>query len=241
MSEAASTSPVQRDVLVWDLPTRLFHWSLVALIVVAWFTGEEDGGAAVVHRIAGETVAGLIVFRLAWGFLGGQHARFADFAAGPTAIVNHLRDLFSTTPKRHLGHNPLGGLAVFLLLANVAVIALTGLFSSGDENVGPFAGMWGLELSEVHEVAFRVLQALVVVHIFGVIAESWKAKDGLVPAMITGRKKRGASEPADDAARASLRALIIAVALGLIVTGALVIQPPATGAFSEEHERDLDD
>jgi cytochrome b len=80
----------QRMVEVWDLPTRLFHWALLALVIVAWFTGEDDGPAALVHRYAGEAVAGLIVFRVIWGFIGGEHARFADFAAGPSAVIAHL-------------------------------------------------------------------------------------------------------------------------------------------------------
>ena len=150
----------ERRVHVWDLPTRLFHWSLLALVLLAWFTGEEEGLAALIHRYAGEAIAGLIVFRVIWGFAGGERARFADFAAGPSAIIAHVRDLFSRQPKRHLGHNPLGGVAVFLLLAVVAGVVVTGLFSGGEDNAGPFAGLWGLELSDAHEVLFRVLQAL---------------------------------------------------------------------------------
>ena len=82
----------ERTIHVWDLPTRLFHWSLLALVVVAWFTGEEEGAAALLHRYAGEAIAGLLVFRVIWGFAGGERARFADFAAGPSAILAHVRE-----------------------------------------------------------------------------------------------------------------------------------------------------
>jgi cytochrome b len=217
-----------RLVHVWDLPTRLFHWSLVVLVATAWFTGEGEGGTAAIHRYSGEAIAGLIVFRAVWGFIGGEHARFSDFAAGPSVVVAHVRDLFSKAPARVLGHNPLGGMAVFLLLLNVAGLVFTGLFSGGEDNSGPFAGLWGLQLSDAHETLFRVLQALTVVHVLGVVVESWKAKDALVPAMITGVKRRRANEPASDARRAGLLALIVAAGLGIAASAALISAPPST-------------
>jgi cytochrome b len=216
-----------RLVRVWDLPTRLFHWSLVVLVAAAWFTGEGEGGTAVIHRYSGEVIAGLIVFRAVWGFIGGEHARFSDFAAGPSVVVAHVRDLFSKAPGRALGHNPLGGIAVFLLLLNVAGLVFTGLFSGGEGNSGPFAGLWGLQLSDAHETLFRVLQVLTVVHVLGVVVESWKAKDTLVPAMITGMKRRGGNEPVNDARRAGLLALVVAAGLGIAVSAALISAPPS--------------
>lgn len=215
-----------RRVAVWDIPTRLFHWTLLVLVVTSWLTGEEEGAAAI-HRVSGGLIAGLLVFRLIWGFIGGEHARFADFAAGPATIVRHVRDLLEPQPKRRLGHNPLGGVAVFLLLANVAVLVATGLLSGGEHNAGPFAGFGGLELSEVHEAAFRVLQVLVAIHIAGVVFETWRAKDALVPAMITGRKTRRRDEPGADARVANPWALIVAIAFGLAVSAALIAQAPA--------------
>lgn len=239
MSEASNVEP--RSVRVWDFPTRVFHWSLVALVVIAWLTGEEEGSAAVVHRYVGEAIAGLIVFRVIWGFTGGEHARFSDFSAGPAAIIHHIRDLFAPAPKRHLGHNPLGGFAVLLLLISVSAVVVTGLFSGGEVNAGPFAGALGLELSEAHEVAFRVLEILVIVHLLGVFVESWRSKDGLVPAMITGRKRRSASEHTADARTAGASALLIAAALGLAVSAALIVQTPSTlGAGGSERGVELD-
>ncbi len=226
----------ERRVYVWDIPTRLFHWSLLALVVIAWLTGEGEGTTAAYHRYAGEAIAGLLVFRFIWGFIGGERARFADFAAGPSAVVAHVRDLLANQPKRHLGHNPLGGLAVFLLLATVAAVVVTGLFSGGEDNAGPFAGIWGLELSEAHEVLFRVLQGLVVVHVLGVVVETLKAKDALVPAMITGVKRRRSDEPGGDARRADLPSLLIAIFLGVTASALLMSQAPAlTNGEEQSH------
>jgi cytochrome b len=232
----------ERRVEVWDAPTRLFHWSLIILILVAWFTGEGEGAAGRIHVFAGSAIAGMLVFRLLWGFIGGEHARFSDFAAGPKAIAAHVRDLFSSQPHRHLGHNPLGGLAVFLLLAVTAFIVGTGLFSGEDEMRGPFAGL-GPDLSEVHEAAFRVLQALVVVHVFGVIVETVKSKDALVPAMVRGWKLRRADEAGANAKRAGAAALAVAVVLGAVVTFALITSAPQGGyaAHGEQAEGGEDD
>jgi cytochrome b len=233
MTEIAANGETERRVQVWDAPTRLFHWLLLSLVVTAWFTGEGEGGTGSIHRYAGEAIAGLIVFRVIWGFWGGEHARFSDFAAGPSNILAHVQNLFSKTPTRHLGHNPLGGVAVFLLLATIAIIVATGLFSGGEDNAGPFAGVWGLELSGVHDIAFRVLQALTVVHVVGVIVETFKAKDALVPAMITGSKRRRSDEPGTDARRASLFALVLALGFGAVTTAALMSAPPSTSVAAD--------
>jgi len=225
MTAPAHSEGTERIVRVWDVPTRLFHWALVILILVCWFTGEEEGFVGAVHRYAGEATAGLLVFRVIWGFVGGERARFSDFAAGPGAIASHIKSLFSRTPARHLGHNPLGGLAVFLLLLNVAVIVAAGLFSSGEGRSGPFAGLWGLELSEIHEVSFRVLQGLVVVHVLGVVIETLRTRDTLVPAMITGAKRRRADESGVDAKPAGFSAILAATIAGIAAAAILMNLP----------------
>ncbi len=234
-----------REVRVWDFPTRLFHWTLAVLIVVAWLTGEEEGAAAI-HRFAGEAIAGLIVFRVIWGFVGGEHARFSDFAAGPRLISGHVKNVLSGKPERHLGHNPLGGVAVFLLLIVTALVVATGLFSGDEGFAGPFAGMWGLELSELHEGLFRVLQALVVIHLIGVAVESALTKDRLTPAMVTGRKKRRADEAGADAREAPAIVLLAAALVGF-ATSALLMSLPASqvsngdDAHQEEMEHEDED
>lgn len=232
-----SATGSQRRVEVWDAPTRLFHWSLVLLILVAWFTGEEEGVAGQLHMLAGGIIAGMLVFRLVWGLVGGEHARFADFAAGPGAIAAHVRDLLSSRPKRHLGHNPLGGFAVFLLLLSTGFIVATGLFSGEGAMRGPLSG-YGPELSEAHEIAFRILQVLVVIHVLGVIFETVKARDPLVPAMIRGWKPRRAEEPGADAKRATPTAFLVALALGIATTATLMWLTPSSPAYQDEETRE---
>ncbi|HRJ00991.1 MAG TPA: cytochrome b/b6 domain-containing protein [Hyphomonas sp.] len=229
----AGEAHATRKLKVWDLPTRMFHWSLLALILVSWFSGGEDESAGI-HRLSGMLLCGLIVFRTVWGFAGGEHSRFAAFFPNPARIISHLRKVATGTPERHLGHNPVGGVAVFLLLGAVSVCIFTGLMSSGEGLTGPLAGYAPFEMSNVHELAFRALQALVVLHLIGVALESWLAKDGLVPAMITGRKIRGAGEPGEHARLGSVAGLVLAVALGAGATVFLLSLPEPSRNWADE-------
>lgn len=228
-----------RKVQVWDLPTRIFHWALLALILVSWFTGEEEN-LALLHRLSGEAIAGLIVFRVIWGFAGGEYARFSSFVRAPAAIAAHIADMKSPAPRRWLGHNPLGGAAVLVMLGLVAAIVVTGLFNDGEHNAGPFAGALG-DIGELHELLFRLLQGVIVIHLIGVAFETLKTKDALVPAMISGAKTRRADEPGTDARQAGAAAFLGALALGCAVTATLSSLPvpePSGERDHGEHEED---
>jgi cytochrome b len=233
-TDRASRSPADR-IPVWDLPTRIFHWALLALVLLCWFTGEGEG-VSLIHRLSGEAIAGLIVFRAVWGFVGGEHARFADFVRGPRAAVEHLSQLLRGRAEPTAGHNPAGGLSVLLLLASVAFVVVTGLFSAGDEGPGgPFAGRFGLELSGLHEPAFRILQAVVVLHLLGVVVTSLAGRENLVAAMVTGFKRPGPERPIAPARPASAVALLAAVALAAAASASLMSLPHPVSAG--EHGR----
>ncbi len=222
-----------RVVRVWDAPTRIFHWTMVALVVVAWLTGESDGLGAQAHRYAGEAMAGLLVFRLLWGFIGGEHARFGAFFPAPPVVVSHARGMFGGKLHRTLGHNPLGALAVFALLVSLSVVVVTGLLSAGEEGPsGPLAAVFGMDLAEAHELSFRVLQGLVVLHLIGVAVTSLASRDNLVLAMITGGKRRAKNDPAIDAQPASGVALLAAVLLSGAAALALMTMPHPIGGDS---------
>jgi cytochrome b len=125
-------------VKVWDLPVRLFHWSLVATFVVAYLTSEDEN---VWHIYSGYAVLGLIVFRVLWGFVGSEHARFADFLHSPAAVAAYLKALAGGNAGRYLGHNPAGGWMILALLAGLFVISISGLeLYAIEEGKGPLAG-----------------------------------------------------------------------------------------------------
>ena len=111
--------------MIWDLPTRVFHWALAGSFLGAYLLSEYDA-ARNFHVMFGYTVAGLLLFRLLWGFVGSRHASFADFAYGPAAALRYLRDLAAGRARDYEGHNPAGSWAIYALLALAAATAVTG-------------------------------------------------------------------------------------------------------------------
>jgi cytochrome b len=167
-------------ILVWDLPTRLFHWLLAASFAGAWLTAESEKWRDV-HVLLGYTFAGLILFRLVWGFVGSRYARFSSFAAGPGRVFRYLGSLFGAAPQRHVGHNPAGGWAVFALLGLGLFTAVTGYMTFND--------IGGHSVEEAHEVAATAMLILVLIHVLAVAASSLIHRQNLVSAMITGHKE----------------------------------------------------
>ncbi len=222
------------SVRVWDLPTRVFHWLLLILIVVCWFTGEEKGAATLIHRLSGEAIVGLLVFRFFWGFWGGEYARFSKFFAPPQEVFTHIKELMRLRASQTLGHNPLGALASLILLLIVALTAVSGLFSADDDRTGPLSLLFNVNLKELHEVSFRVLQAMVAVHLLGVAVTSFASRENLARAMVTGAKKRPAADAAPDAKTASRGGLVAAAGAALLIAGGLMLMPHPPQA--EDHE-----
>lgn len=210
-----SSFPRPAGLKVWDLPTRLFHWALVAAIVLAFLSSEEDSALAQWHQAAGWIAAVLIVFRLVWGFLGGEHARFTDFLR-PGRLVSHVGDLLRRRPAAEVGHNPLGALAVLAMLALVAGSVVTGitLLTGGGE--------------DLHEALAYGLLAVIGVHVVGVIVMSFATRENLVRAMVTGRKPSDRHPGAADAKPAAIYALPLAgLAVAAAVLGAMRVDPQA--------------
>ena len=167
-------------ILVWDLPTRLFHWLLAATFAGAWLTAESERWRDV-HVVLGYTFAGLIAFRLLWGLIGSRYARFSSFVKGPSSVARYLRSLLSRSPEHHVGHNPAGGWAVLALLALGIAAALSGFLTYND--------LAGHFMEELHEAAASAMLALVLVHIAAVALSSLLHRENLVLAMITGLKR----------------------------------------------------
>ncbi|WP_332771056.1 cytochrome b/b6 domain-containing protein [Phenylobacterium sp.] len=191
------TSSRAPGVALWDLPTRIFHWSMVVLILVAWFSAEQN---MQLHRWAGYGLLGLLVFRLWWGVAGGSTARFASFLTGPKATLAYLKTAGERSPSHAGGHNPVGAWSVVAMIAVMLALTVLGLFAGDIDGLesGPLTYLVSFETSrlcaEWHELLFRVLQGLVVLHLLAVAYYwAWK-RQNLIGAMITG-KSAFAAEP----------------------------------------------
>lgn len=179
-------------ITVWDRPIRLVHWALVLLLPLLWWTAEQ--GAFAWHFALGSLMLALLVFRILWGFVGSETARFGSFVRGPRAIVDYflLRDKAPKTPV--MGHNPLGGWSVLAMLLLLLCQVLLGLVAGDpdDHAVGPLNHLVSFTLSdqatELHELLFYAIVALVALHIAAVLGYLLVKRDNLISPMINGRK-----------------------------------------------------
>jgi cytochrome b len=175
-------------VKVWDLPTRLVHWTLAVLVVVAWLTAGERMD---IHRYAGYGILGLVVFRLYWGVAGGSTARFSEFVKGPGAVLAYVRGWRGAPAS--FGHNPLGALSVLLLVVLLISQVGLGLFTVDIDGMesGPFARFvtfdTGRTAADLHELNFRLLQAAVALHLVAIAAYAVFKRRNLVKPMVTGQ------------------------------------------------------
>jgi cytochrome b len=210
-----------RAVYVWDLPVRLFHWSLVLLVIASWASRELD--YMEVHRWSGYAILTLVAFRIGWGFVGTRHARFADFVRTPRAMRAYMADTLAGRKAGFLGHNPAGGWSVIALLACLLVQAVTGLFVT-DEVLfdGPFFRAVSEEtahrLKQLHGINFNVLLILIGLHLAAIAFYRIAKGENLVRPMVTGTKWVPMDATAEDAPRVRCwRApLVLACAAGLV-------------------------
>ncbi len=207
--------PEKSSVQVWDIPVRVFHWSLVILFVIAYFTGDEENN---VHIYCGYAVLALVLFRIVWGFIGTQYARFSDFIYSPREVFQYLKGLVKRNAKYYIGHNPAGGWMVVTLLICLLVVTISGLkVYAIEEGRGPLAeGNHSFFISdavsedeededenheksengeeqenfweEIHEISSDITVLLVLVHVLGVLVSGKLHNENLVKGMITGKK-----------------------------------------------------
>ena len=168
-----------RKILVWDAPTRLFHWMQVASFLGAYLTSESERNRDV-HVTCGYILLGLIVFRLLWGFIGTRYARFGSFFFTPGDIISYLKSLFGGHPKHYLGHNPAGSVSVWLLLSLGLFVCVTGVMALQDDASDLVIGM--------HGMGTNVMVVVILLHIAGVVVSSGLHRENLVRAMVTGFK-----------------------------------------------------
>lgn len=176
--------------LIWDFPTRAFHWLFALSFAGAYLTSESERYRDI-HLALGYLFAGLIIFRLIWGFMGTRYARFGEFAYGPKQVLTYLQSLLSPRPSHYIGHNPAGAWAIFILLVLGITIAVSGISLYWEIGGEEFAE----ELfEELHELAANAMLAIVIVHIAGVVISSVLHKENLPRSMVTGLKTAEASE-----------------------------------------------
>lgn len=222
-------------LLVWDLPLRLCHWLLALAVLGSWVTHKIGTRAFSWHVWCGYAVLVLVAFRIAWGFVGPRHARFASFVRGPASIFRYARALLTRDSAQHYaGHNPLGALMVLSLLALLGVQAVAGLFANDEVvNSGPLYGYVRDATSDSwsrwHRLGAKLIWVAVWLHLAAALFYLLVRRDNLITPMITGRK-RGEWRAADEAisnSRIGLAALIAAV-FAAILWWVVRSAPPAS-------------
>lgn len=189
------TDPAPARVRIWDLPTRLFHWSIVLLIPFQWWTART--GQMDLHMLAGQVLLGLILFRILWGLFGSRTARFAHFLKGPRAVSAYLGGRMA----RMLGHNPIGGWSAAAMLLLLAVQIGLGLFALDEEAIhgGPLSDLVSYDsavrIAENHETVFYILLGFIALHLAAIAWYVVVRRDNLIGPMVTGR---GKAEPGES-------------------------------------------
>ena len=224
-------SAVATRIRVWDLPTRIFHWALAALVIFSFTTGKIGGAWMAWHLKSGYAILALLAFRIAWGFAGSRTARFAHFLRGPRAMLEYARETFSGRHPSSEGHNPMGGWMVILMLAVLALQAATGLFADDEiATQGPLAAKVSealvARMTTIHKYNEWVIVAAVVLHVAAVATYQWGLKLDLLRPMIYGWKEVPAGmRPAEPARASSLLALALAGAAAAMVYWLVAVYP----------------
>lgn len=217
------TDKLDKKVRVWDLPVRLFHWVLVILLVTSYFSGRAGGDWMKLHFWSGYAILTLLLFRIAWGFVGSTTARFSHFVKGPAAWFVYLKNFVTGRPTYDVGHNPVGGIMVLVLIFAVLAQALAGLFSAdtdlGTVN-GPLANAipdkWVDRLTDFHKFWINVLICLTALHVLAAVTYLVLKRQNLIGSMFTG------SKPLDHVTEAGKPAPTLAFASGRLAVSLLI-------------------
>ena len=205
---------------IWDLPIRLFHWTIVVLILLSWLSAREDWMR--IHVLSGLSVMTLLLFRFTWGFIGSDSARFSRFLKSPLEAFRHLLELHRREPDREVGHNAAGGWMVLVMLGVLLIQVITGLCANDDVLTdGPLVPMLGKErsdyLTHIHHVNFTVLEILVALHVLAIIAYRMLKGHNLLWPMITGKKRLPGATPAPRMMHPLLALIAFVVSVLMVV------------------------
>jgi cytochrome b len=219
MPSAQNITAEKSRALIWDVPVRLFHWSLVGFLAFSWWSGEQH--AMDWHRRSGYAILALLIFRIYWGFFGGRTARFAQFVRGPRATIGYIRSLANGRYAASPGHNPIGGWSVMLMLASLMVMVVAGLFSVDVDGLesGPLADYVSFDqgriAAAVHHIMFNLLLALVALHVLAILFYLIGLRHDLITPMIHGSRRVDAQARIGDLGASAWKA-----AIGMLVAGA---------------------
>lgn len=202
-----------KRILVWDLPTRLFHWLLAGSFIAAFTIAnvmDDDSSTFVVHMLLGAIMGLMVVLRVAWGFIGSRYARFGSFAFGPSDVFAYLKGTVSGEGKRYLGHNPGSSVAIWAMLALTLGLGVSGSLMSTNE-----------ALEEVHEVLAYALLAVVITHVAGVVWHTLRHRENITASMLSGYKEGEpeAAIPSVHPVAAAVFLVLTAAWAGLLVQG----------------------
>ncbi len=211
----ARQTVLRLSMRVWDAPTRLFHWAVVVLLAFSYLSIHYDHIA--LHLLSGYTLLALMLFRIAWGFIGSETSRFSHFLRSPLEGFRHLAHFARREDDNQVGHNAAGGWMVLVLLGDIAVQLGTGLFSNDDGGTeGPLAHFiskdLGDRITDYHAVNFNILLGLICFHVVTIIAYAVVKRHDLVRPMITGRKRLPGATRQPRMASSLLAFLVLALA-----------------------------
>lgn len=231
-----SAAPVARQrIRLWDLPLRVFHWSLLAAVSAAIATGLAGGEWMALHAQAGLVIVGLLSFRIVWGLWGSTYARFRTFVPSPATVLAYLQGRWQGA-----GHNPLGALSVLALIGVLAAQVATGLVGNDEiAFTGPLASQvdeaLSLKLTGLHHQLVNVLYLLLGLHIVAIAVHVLIKKDPLVKPMVTGWKEVPATAPLPRRAGPVAFVVALAVALAAVygASGQWIASAPEQNPVSE--------
>jgi len=222
MPDSQETQGPTVRVRVWDIPTRLFHWLLVALFAFSWWTAETDRFDW--HLRSGYGILGLVAFRIYWGFAGSATARFAQFLKTPRVVATYAAQLFERSRSPAIGHNPMGGWSVAAMVFLLALQVGLGLFAIDLDGIngGPFDTLVSFKTARwsahQHGRVFNILLILSALHVAAILFYWIYKRDNLIAAMFTGIKHVPAAVVGGDLRFAALWWTIP----GLLIAGLLV-------------------
>ena len=209
-------------IKVWDLPVRLFHWGIVVLILAAWVT--QEYGRMGLHVWCGYSLLTLLLFRIVWGLIGSDTARFSRFLRSPVVAVRHLAALPRREADREIGHNAAGGWMVLFMLVLIGVQAGTGLFANdlddGGDTEGPLMHLVGKDRSDwfdhIHALNFKFIEAAIVLHVLAIVVYAVVKRQDLVRPMVTGTKLMPLESVAPRVVSPFWAVVVLVVAAGVV-------------------------